>query len=212
VNDLAPALAVLTDVDRDAIVRLADELRDAWTKRQVFRTDTEARISVLNDGSCPTPASKYWQAVREQTSMLDSLVALSFDMRRGEVRRKRLAEKLQIATDPLDRAEAQIDLDEAEWGQASMEQVARDRVREIQMWSQLKAEQVAADRFFDTTSPNTHQAHSLMLELENRRATLTPGSSQSEVINVLGPLQTVRRLYEFQSRPIEPDPLLAGAL
>jgi hypothetical protein len=80
------------------------------------------------------------------------------------------------------------------------------------MWSQLKAEQVAADRFFDTTSPNTHQAHSLMLELENRRATLTPGSSHSEVFNVLGPLQTVRRLYEFQSRPIEPDPLLAGAL
>ena len=209
-NDLAPALAVLNDLDRQAIVHLADELRDSWTKRQVFRTDTEARISVLNDGSHPTNASKYWQCIREQTVMLDNLVSLSFEMRRNAIKRERLAAKIVDSTNPLDAAEAKVDLDEAEWGQASMEQVARDRVREIKMWSQLKGE--LNNGSFDTTSPNTHQAHSLMLELENRKATLTPGSSQSEVINVLGPLQTVKRLYDFQIAPIAPDPLLAGAL
>ena len=41
---------------------------------------------------------------------------------------------------------------------------------------------------------NAHQAKSYEQNLINRKNTLTPGSSQAEVINVLGPLQTLQRL------------------
>ena len=85
-KDLAPALAVLTPSDQAAIVALAEELRDTWQKRQVFRTETEMRFSVLDDGTHPTPAAKYWQAVREQAAMLDNLVALSFEIDRKSTR------------------------------------------------------------------------------------------------------------------------------
>jgi hypothetical protein len=39
---------------------------------------------------------------------------------------------------------------------------------------------------------------SLRMALENRAASLTPGSSQAEVINVLGPLNTVNRIKKQQ--------------
>ena len=62
---------------------MTTELRDTWTKKQMFRTETEARFSVLQDNRYPTKASKYWQCVREQSSYLDNLMALSFDYRRN---------------------------------------------------------------------------------------------------------------------------------
>jgi hypothetical protein len=37
---------------------MVDELRDTWTKKQIFRTETEARISVLQDNRYPNKASK----------------------------------------------------------------------------------------------------------------------------------------------------------
>lgn len=193
-KDLAPALAVLTPSDQAAIVALAEELRDTWQKRQVFRTETEMRFSVLDDGTHPTPAAKYWQAVREQAAMLDNLVALSFEMRRNDVKRAKLEAQLAAATDALHQQELQIDLEEAAWQRATMEQVANDRVREILLWSKLKAE--CNDGSFDITNVNTHQAESYHLALQNRLQSLTPGSSQAEVLNVLGPLHTLGRLKE----------------
>jgi hypothetical protein len=193
-KDLAPALAVLTPSDQAAIVALAEELRDTWQKRQVFRTETEMRFSVLDDGTHPTPAAKYWQAVREQAIMLDNLVALSFEMRRNDVKRAKLEAQLAAAPDALHQQELQIDLEEAAWQRATMEQVANDRVREILLWSKLKAE--CNDGSFDITNVNTHQAESYHLALQNRLQSLTPGSSQAEVLNVLGPLHTLGRLQE----------------
>ena len=74
---------------------MVDELRDTWTKKQIFRTETEMRFSVLNDLKYPTKASKYWQCVREQNVYLENLMSLSFEYRRDEVKLKRLEQKLK---------------------------------------------------------------------------------------------------------------------
>ena len=84
-NDLTPVFGCLAESDISALQTISGSLTDAWSKRQVFRIETEARFSVLNDASFPTPASRYWQAVREQTVMLDNLTIMSFDMRRNQV-------------------------------------------------------------------------------------------------------------------------------
>ena len=65
--------------DLNSFKGMVDELRDTWSKKQMFRTETEARFSVLQDNRYPTKAAKYWQCVREQSSYLDNLMALSFD-------------------------------------------------------------------------------------------------------------------------------------
>jgi hypothetical protein len=46
-EDLKPILSVLKEEDAQAIVTLKEELTDNWVKKQIFRTETEMRISVL---------------------------------------------------------------------------------------------------------------------------------------------------------------------
>ena len=194
-EDLKPILSVLKEEDAKQILALKDELADNWNKKQIFRTETEMRVSVLNDAKHPTSASKYWQSVREMSAHFDAMMNLSFDMRRNHVERAKLERKMQKAIDQdndIKQAELQIDLDQNLYNKACMEQVAHDRVREIQTWSKLKDE--LNDGTFDTKNVNTHQAVSLKLALENRVRALGPQSSPSEVINALGPLQTVERL------------------
>jgi hypothetical protein len=40
--------------DVSAFKGMVEELRDTWTKKQIFRTETEARVSVLQDAKYPT--------------------------------------------------------------------------------------------------------------------------------------------------------------
>jgi hypothetical protein len=171
---------------------LTEELRDTWTKKQMFRTETEMSFSVLNDAKYPTKAAKYWQCVREQNVFLENLMSLSFDYRRVEVKIKRLQEKLNKEEDPLKKELLQIDIDEKIYNKASMQLVARDRMREIKLWSKFKKK--FDDGSFDTKDVNTHQLHSYHLTMKNKAETLTEGSSQPEVFNVLGQLQSIERI------------------
>jgi hypothetical protein len=189
----APSLNNLLDPnDVQEFKELTGELRDTWTKKQVFRTETEMRMSVLQDAKYPTKASKYWQCVREQNVFLENLMSLSFDARRNEVKLKRLQEKLLKEEDPLKRELLQIDIDEKTYSVANMQLVARDRMREIKLWSVLKKE--FNDGSFDDKDVNTHQLDSYHLIMKNKAETLTSGSSQPEVFNVLGQLQTIERV------------------
>jgi len=189
----APSLNNLLDPNEvKEFKELTNELRDTWTKKQVFRTETEMRMSVLQDAKYPTKASKYWQCVREQNVFLENLMSLSFDARRNEVKLKRLEEKLLKEEDPLKRELLQIDIDEKTYGVANMQLVARDRMREIKLWSVLKKE--FNDGSFDDKDVNTHQLDSYHLIMKNKAETLTSGSSQPEVFNVLGQLQTIERV------------------
>ena len=73
-DNLELVVNILKADDAAKIQNISTELIDTYTKRQLFRTDTEARMSVLNDGNFPTLASKYWQAVREQSVMFENLI------------------------------------------------------------------------------------------------------------------------------------------
>ena len=134
----APNLNNLLDPEEVKIFKgLTEELKDTWTKKQMFRTETEMQFSVLNDAKYPTKAAKYWQCVREQNVFLENLMNLSFDYRRTEVKLKRLQEKLEKEEDPLKKELLQIDIDEKIYSKASMQLVARDRMREIKLWSKF---------------------------------------------------------------------------
>ena len=177
---------------------MVEELRDTWTKKQIFRTETEMRFSVLNDMKYPTKAAKYWQCVREQNVYLENLMSLSFDYRRNEVKLKRLQQKLTEETDELKKELIQIDIDEKTYAKANMQLTAKDRMREIRLWSQLKKEN--DDGTFDKQDVNQHQLESYHKIMINRKNTLTQGSSQPEVFNVLGQLQTIERVKKEKAQ------------
>jgi len=191
-EDLLPILQVLQEEQAEAITALKQELKDNWNKRQIFRTETEMRISVLNDAKHPTEASKYWQSVREMGAMFDALMGLSFDIRRNDIKRKKIERKLAKATDDLKIQSLQVDLDQNLYERAHMEQTAKDRVRELTLWSKIKDELDTGE--FDTQNVNSHQAESYKLALGNRVKALNQNSGPAEIINAAGPLSTVERL------------------
>ena len=206
----APNLHNLLDPqDVNIFKEMTGELRDTWTKKQMFRTQTEMEFSVLNDAKYPTNAAKYWQCVREQNVFLENLMSLSFDYRKNDVHIKRLKKKVAEETDELKIELAQIDLDQKVYGRASMQLTARDRMREIKLWSAYKSKY--DDGKFDTKDVNTHQLESYHLVMKNKAETLTQGSSQPEVFNVLGQLQTIERVKEDHAQiEATKKPILPG--
>jgi len=73
-----------------------------------------------------------------------------------------------------------------------MELTARDRMREIKLWSKIKKEN--DDGSFDTQNVDTHQLDSYHKIMNNKKDTLTSGSSQPEVFNVVGQLASIERI------------------
>ena len=171
---------------------MVDELRDTWTKKQMFRTETEARFSVLQDNRYPTKAAKYWQCVREQSSYLDNLMHLSFDYRRNDAKITWLKGKIDKEEDEYKVTKYQIDLDECRFGKASMEKTARHRMREIKMWSKLKKE--FNDGSFNDKDVNQHQLESYGLQYHEKAKTLNENSSEAEIFNVMGQLNSLQRI------------------
>jgi hypothetical protein len=183
---------ILPTEDVKAFKDMVGELRDTWTKKQIFRTETEARISVLQDMKYPTKASKYWQCVREQNVFLENLMSLSFEYRRNDIKIKRLEKKIIDEKDDLKKELWKIDLDEKRYNKANMELAAKDRMRELKMWSKLKVE--FNDGSFNDKDVNEHQLDSYNQIMQHKSKTLTSGSSQAEVFNVLGQLKTIERV------------------
>ncbi len=196
-EDLKEIVSVLNEEDAQTILSLKDELIDNWHKKQIFRTETEMRVSVLNDAKHPTNASKYWQSVREMSAHFDALMNLSFDLRKNTVEKLRLDKKILDLLEnedenKFDIMDAQIDLDRNLYDRSCMLQVAKDRVRELSLWSTIKKE--LDDNSFDVENVNTHQAESLHRYFENRVKSLNDSSAPGEIINAMGPYLSFNRL------------------
>jgi len=172
--------------------KLIPELQDTWHKKQMFRTETEMRFSVLSDNKYPTKAAKYWQSVREQNTHFENLVHLSFDARKNEVEIKKLQRDIKEEKDLLEVELKQIEIEEKLYSKATMELVAKHRMREVATWSKLKKE-FHSDQF-DDKDVDSHQAESYKLQLQHRAKTITPGTSQAEVFNIVGQVDTLNRV------------------
>ena len=180
---------MLKKEDNNFLKELKKELKDTHSKVQIYRTETEMRYSVLNDGRFPTKASKYWQAVREQNVFYTTLRAEAYQYRKLLVEIKKLERSIENEKDDLELELLEIELEEKLWDKEERERNGADRVREIEHWSRIKKE--LDDGSFDTQNVDAHQKESLKLQLQERAKNLTPGSSQGEMINVIGPLKTI---------------------
>ena len=103
---------MLKKEDSNFLKDLRAELDDAYFKNQIYRTETDMRYSVLQDGRHPNNASKYWQSVREQVAMYKELRRESYEYRRLLIEIKKLKRRLKTEEDELERELIQIDLDE----------------------------------------------------------------------------------------------------
>jgi hypothetical protein len=119
-------------------------------------------------------------------------MTLSFDYRRNEAKITWLEKKIDKEEDEYKKTKYQIDRDEAIFAKASMEKVARHRMREIKMWSKLKKE--FNDGSFNDKDVNVHQLESYGMQYHEKAKTLNANSSEAEVFNVMGQLQSLQRI------------------
>ena len=193
--------SILTDRDYKNFISLKEELLDNFKKKQIWRTEHEMRISVLNDGRHPTRAAKYWQCVREQDVFFTNLINLSFRARKNDVKIKKVRKQMEETEDPLMLEGLQISLDEKFFNKATLELEAKDRMRELSKWSKLKKE--FNDGSFDTKNIEVSQEEGLRKFLNNRAKTLSTSSNSDDVFNVFTQLATHDRLLEERLDKIE---------
>ena len=160
---------ILSSNDVSTMKTLSKELQRVFEVHQVFRTETEMRYSVLDDVRFPTPASKYWQSIREQNVFYTNLIYLACDYEEKQGNLELLKMEL-FALKKEDTARIKIkkaQIKRTEFQIAEMMIEAKDRVREIAIWEQFKEELKTLDKF-DIENANTHQPESLKLRWERQ--------------------------------------------
>ena len=198
INPLMPMddhlLKILSEDEVKDFKSMGAELKDTWVKKQMFRTETEMRISVLNDLKHPTPGAKYWQAVREQNVFFEQMIFLSFDYRENDIEIKKLEKKLSEEKDQFEKELAQIKLERKLFDKASMELTAKDRMRELRLWSQLKDELVKQDPNFDKENVDTHQKEALPKRLLKTFQFFDKAGDADGAKNIAAQIMTAQRL------------------
>lgn len=190
--------------DISSLATLFPSIRHDWDVKPIFRTETEARISVLNEIHFPTPHAKYWQSIREQQVHFDQLVWLSFDYKRKKLElvnlekaHERESRWWRLNSTPLLRWNARaadllaIDIEQKKYEIFVCEKVAAERVREIKQWAKIKDELLESHaNEIDTESADTLQLKSytktFIIEMFNSGPNIGAGEAQ----NIIGKART----------------------
>jgi len=181
---------ILTELDLSRLNPLKQELVENFKKSQVFRTRTEMEVSVLNDLKFPSPASKYWQSVREQNVMFTELANLSYEYRKKLVEIKILKRDIENETDELEKELKEIELEKEGFALIQMEKIAQDRIREIEQWSEIKereAKQMTAEQLEDV---DNHQLVSYTQRWIRQAIAMGNNGSPAERQNLIGQLES----------------------
>ena len=183
---------VLDKKDLDIFKNLLPELKDSWSKRQIYRSETEIRASVLNDVNFPDNSSKYWQSVREQSVMFESLINMTFEYRENEIKIQKNKNNLEKETDEYNKQLLEIEREKLLFFKASMELIAKDRIRELKIWSEIKKE--LNDGSFDNKNFGTDQLNSLIKTLNYKSKLFNSKTSVEEKVNILSVLETAKKI------------------
>lgn len=181
---------LLTKDDLDVVARLKNELVHTLKKTQIHRTRTEMEVSVLNETKFPTPASKYWQSLREQGVMFEELILLSFEYRKKQVEVKILKRQFDSEEDDLEKELLKIEIEKEQYIMSAQERVAKARIREIGDWSEIKTRELGKMNGDDVNDPDHHQLISYTKRWIQQSILMGNNGSPAERQNLLGQLRS----------------------
>lgn len=168
------SVSIFSKEDVEIIKDMQGELQRVFKVKQVFRTETEMRYSVLDDVRFPTVASKYWQSIREQSQVFENVVNACFDFESLSADIELMELDLQEIDTSNKRGKIlsrkkQAEIKRAEFNLEGMKVTANDQVREIKLWEKLKNELREIDDSFDINDVNSHQYKSLKAKWTNQK-------------------------------------------
>ena len=180
---------ILNELDLSRLNPLKKELVENFKKSQVFRTRTEMEVSVLNDLKFPSPASKYWQAVREQNVMFTELANLSYEYRKKIIEIKKIKRDIENEKDELEKELKEVELEQENFNLIQMEKVAQDRIREIEQWSEIKEREAKNMTEEQLADVDNHQLVSYTQRWIRQAIAMGNNGSPAERQNLLGQLE-----------------------
>ncbi len=180
--------SVISSEDLDRLDGIRDSLMLSVDTRTIWRTRTEAEVSVLNDLKYPTPAAKFHQAAREQVVFFDNLHHLSFDYRRKLLDLEEIDLKLKEATPgSIEARRLVIDREEAIYMLSVMQHEGRERVREIVMWEEIKQNCLNDDPTIHPDDKNADQIKGFTLRyIRELPAALQAKTDPGAANNIIG--------------------------
>lgn len=219
------ALSVITetplfnDEEKQELQITAENMEKSFQNSQTFRTDTEIRISVLNDVKFPTEASKYYQALREMNAHQCELVGMLYDYetKKEDINILR-AELLNLENEMKDiqddyapvkkseimkltanRNKKNIEIRRETFNLKSIKRTADGRKDELVNWNKVlnELEPILHKLKIPTDNVDAHQKISYCVGfIRQTMNTLTTDSKMSgaETNNLLGQLQTSLRV------------------
>jgi hypothetical protein len=196
----------LSPEDTKTFYALKGEMKESWEKRQIYRTEVEMRIGVLEDFRHPTPSAKYWQAVREMSHYYENVVNGYFEYKRNEIEIKKIERQIKEEKDVLEKELLNISKQELFFKRATLQQHQKDRIRELRLWSKIKAELKEENPNLETEDVNESQKISLPLELQQRFRFLKHSPDVGGAKNAAAQIETAERL--IREGKLEPKNLL----
>jgi len=181
---------ILTVEDLAILDPLKNELKETFIKSQVFRTRTEMEVSILNAIKHPTPASKFWQAIREQNVMFQELVMLSYEYRKNVIKIKIMQKDINKEEDILKKELRQIEMEKKMFILKNQEKVAKDRIRELKAWSEIKEREAQNMSKENLADVDNHQLISYTRRWINQSIVMGGNGSPAERQNLLGQLKS----------------------
>ena len=166
------------------------ELKDTMEKTQIFRTRTEMEVSVLNAIKHPTPASKYWQSMREQSVHFHELMMLSYEFRKLQIETLKLKRSLTEEQDDLEADLLKVEIEKNEFVLLNQRRVAKARLSEILHWSEIKSREAAQMTAGELHDVDNHQLLSYTKRWIQQSIVMDGGGSPSERQNLLGQLRS----------------------
>lgn len=181
---------ILTTDELKSLEPLKQELKETFVKSQLFRTRTEMEVSVLNDLKFPTPTLKYWQATREQNTMFQELVFLSYEYRKNIIEIQILRRKMDTEKDILEKQLLQIEIEKKRFVSKTQERTAKDRIRELKAWSEIKIREAGMMTKSDLTEVDNGQLIGYTKRWIQQSIVMGQNGSPAERQNLIGQLRS----------------------
>ena len=200
---------LFNESEKKQLLDVSENMEKAHQNSQVFRTDTEVRISVLNDIKFPTPASKYYQALREMNVHQSELVNLLYDYESKKQDIKILEADIMKFQEKLDESnkehekirwkarveQKKIEINKEAFMLKNMKRTADGRKQEVLQWDKIikELEPILLEANIPTDNVDSHQKLSYAMRFI--RQTINAFSTNAEMSvsesnNLLGQLFT----------------------
>lgn len=161
---------LIDENDIQILSKNANALAHIYLSKQIYRTETEMRYSVLNTVKFPNVDARYWQSVRECDLFFKHLLqdSITFEELEAKLELKHI-ELCDIKESKKKNAYVRLkncEIKRLQFEVIDLKLHAKDRVREIKLWLKIMEECIKDKPKLNIHNVDEHQLESYRLRFE----------------------------------------------